>query len=444
MLDFSLGASTTIRTLLVDAYGAYVPRNKSSTVERFVIWATVVLVTVVVVPPAAAVAVVFVAVVLCIAWLFSPNKEKPELPIKLQRSVRRATEATPLLPPSVISSDESDAKGGVIAVDPVHVSVGQFDSGYRIPVSLIKADPPRWLDEGEYVDIGPWRVPGGLINVGLTLRRGGDAGPPFLIDPTLPVAHTRDYVHEALPYWPSYDALNAKQRGAYLRWLIHGRRDPSANIGFVFLYFYGLEQRAMELTQPGDVATEIIPRIVHEVRALLAVYGKNNSFEHYANTLLSLIGLTHLSEKLYEHTLSSFPFSYDGLPLMLRVLIGQAARDGVPLAAPLALAVLRADPQTNFRTPATRCQTEFGAVFKHRNREIYGHGMHLPNNATKFKLEYRPASSRTCVKAIITDLPDINALRKPLANLRELAESVTLELEPFSRYLGRGSTALPP
>lgn len=338
--------------------------------------------------------------------------------------------ATSALP---VRSDRADALSA-------HVIGSWIDEGYRIPNSPIAREPPRWLSEGEYVDIGAWRVSGGLIYVGTAIYQSFTRPAPYLIDPTYPVANTGDYQQESLPYWPSYDSITPRQRGAYLRWLIHGRRDPSADIGFVFLFFYGLEQRALELARADDESNKTIQRIVQELTTLLEVYGRNNSFHQYANSLLAFIRLTHLDEKLYEQPIPNLPHSYDGLPFMLRLIIGQATRDGVPLSAPLALAALHADPKTTLRTPAERCPQEFDALFLHSYKALYAEGMRLPNNATKLKLEYRPASRFADVVSIATDFPDINALRKPLTYLQELAESATTALEPYSRFLGRGNT----
>ena len=46
-------------------------------------------------------------------------------------------------------------------------------------------------------------------------------------------------------HWPSYNCLDKRARAAYLTWLIEGRRNESAYIGYVFLFFYGLERRLL-------------------------------------------------------------------------------------------------------------------------------------------------------------------------------------------------------
>jgi len=61
---------------------------------------------------------------------------------------------------------------------------------------------------------------------------------------TLPVRAPRDpSLVEKPPYWPTYVHLSEEQRWMYLTWL----QDPAAavDLGYVFLYFYGLERRLL-------------------------------------------------------------------------------------------------------------------------------------------------------------------------------------------------------
>ena len=63
-----------------------------------------------------------------------------------------------------------------------------------------------------------------------------------LIDPTLSVSPRGDPDGTTLGYWPSYATLDPRARRTYLEWLVAGR-PGGAPIGYVFLYFYGLERR---------------------------------------------------------------------------------------------------------------------------------------------------------------------------------------------------------
>ncbi|MBI2741755.1 MAG: TerB N-terminal domain-containing protein [Rhodospirillales bacterium] len=62
------------------------------------------------------------------------------------------------------------------------------------------------------------------------------------MNPTLSVSDPRGLA-PSVSYYPSYSALEPHARDGYLQWLAAGRSSPDANIGHVFLYFYGRERR---------------------------------------------------------------------------------------------------------------------------------------------------------------------------------------------------------
>jgi hypothetical protein len=70
-------------------------------------------------------------------------------------------------------------------------------------------------------------------------------GEPSLIDLRLPVSRTSPSTSPPLGYWPSYARLTPEARRCYLEWLAMGRRNPSIDIGYVFIFFYGLERRLL-------------------------------------------------------------------------------------------------------------------------------------------------------------------------------------------------------
>jgi hypothetical protein len=115
---------------------------------------------------------------------------------------------------------------------------------------------------------------GGMVYVGQGLASLGSYDiEPALIDPTLPAVNERlDLSERRTGYWPSYSTCSPEARGAYLQWLSSGRKDPSADIGLVFLYFYGLERRALADTLTVDVPATEIEAIRADVQRLLGLY----------------------------------------------------------------------------------------------------------------------------------------------------------------------------
>jgi hypothetical protein len=81
---------------------------------------------------------------------------------------------------------------------------------------------------------------------------------------------------DALPYWPSYADASSDQRALYLDWMAGGRTDSTVPLGYPFIFFYGLERRALVDGQDIDLCRA-------EVLRLLDLFGtQSGSFRGYA------------------------------------------------------------------------------------------------------------------------------------------------------------------
>ena len=261
---------------------------------------------------------------------------------------------------------------------------------------------------------------------------------PALIDPSLPVdRQAPDYAGANMGYWPSYSTIGPGCRAAYLHWLADGRHAPGAYIGYVFLYFYGLERRLLVDSKLSAAARAEHGALIREVRRLLGIYGMNGSFRGYAESLLSF-ATPASPERRY---LSPPPTRREGweLPLEFRLGLGQFAADAKPLPVAWAIAWLRLHPNGWLRTPATRCPGEFNEIFARRYQERFGRGLLLQPGSSLLQGAYRPASGAIASRDLQAHwrLPDVADLEPPMAKLRELADDVCTELDAYSRYLGR-------
>jgi len=105
-----------------------------------------------------------------------------------------------------------------------------------------------WRGAGDVVQVGDITIGRGLVYVGATLRTGAGSTENCLINPALDARPVdarpvdADDPDRHLTYWPAYGSLPPSTRRAYLHWLATDRSDPNTNIGYVFLYFYGLER----------------------------------------------------------------------------------------------------------------------------------------------------------------------------------------------------------
>jgi hypothetical protein len=310
-----------------------------------------------------------------------------------------------------------------------------------------KRNPPlepgraaMWAPAGSVVEVQGQPVEGGLFYVGAALpRQYGGGNENCLVNPELKVALHGDR-DARLDYWPNYAQLSPSARGAYLEWLSGARDDPHIAVGYVFLYFYGLERRLL-LDDPGVEEAALVT----EVRRLLSVYGSNHSFHRYATALLEAIAFRAGEPEIDPANLISSDLllssSFGEIPLALRVALGVCARDGQVIDADLLLAFVMTHPETRIRTPARRALSELRLLFKSALEKSFLNGPRFPRagRARRLQLSYRAASGTFEVPIISKDLgiSDVSGFAEPITTARRLLDACTDQLDAFSRELGR-------
>lgn len=291
----------------------------------------------------------------------------------------------------------------------------------------------RWVRANEPVTFGRVEIAGGLFYLGDCLAVPGGVTAQYAINPDLSArAQRADIDGSSMPYWPSYADMDPAARRAFLDWMLSGRRDPSYGIGLVFIFFYGLEHRMF--VERGDDAAALIA----EVRRLLAIYGTNGSFHHYANHFLTVANV-QFAAPVDPPTLSAERAANSEMDLATRLYLGQKlAGSQILSSAGDALRWVLAMPDTHLRTPAVRCFDEFVALWTKRFAQRYPSGLAV-RTSRRISLQYRAASG-----AFTVDVhgpheqhPDVSGLTKQLDILRNLVEDCTAELDGFSRFVGR-------
>lgn len=297
----------------------------------------------------------------------------------------------------------------------------------------------QWIGPGTPTKVKGFSIPGGMLYVGRGLRAPTGVVEPAQIDPNLKVhgGHV-DMWNAGMGYWPRYDAIDAAARAGYLAWLAGGRRDPHVDIGFVFLFFYGLERRVLvDLATDGRVRQDL-PAIRWEVCRLLDLFGDSTSFRGYASRFLDLLDLQTLGA---EAGGLAPPKLDDGQPpsppLSLRVGLGALVSRGMPIPADWALAWSWYHPDIRLRTPVRRCPEEFKELFRIRYQATFGEGLTVPAKQSGLQVRYEAASSGIGQPILWGGVPDVVSWPRPTRQLRELVESVTIDLDALSRYLGR-------
>ncbi len=385
-----------------------------------------------------------------------PGDFGPTLEELVGTPVRKArTTGAPALPtrsPTNKAAVPTSARRNVVAVTahdeeltlhvlPSHAAVERVHS---LPAAPDGYRELRWVTSTETVTVAGTLLTGGGFYFGRS-SESGYAAEPSLIDPALNVAAQGDFTLPQTDYWPSYTQISAPARRAYLSWLSTGRNHPACDIGFVFIYFYGLERRVIVDGSKTPQLCSEWPAIADELRRLLSIYGDApGSFQRYATGLLEWIELSWVKDKLYECPVPDLPKSYE-LPGYLRLALGQTAVDRAPVPAALAFAWAQMSPTIYLRTPATRCPNEFSKLFAIRYHEVFGAGLVLPRNKTKLKFVYQPASSGLRAAGGLTksfgEIPDVTALTAPQKKLQDFVHQCTDELSSFSRAVGKDPTS---
>lgn len=378
------------------------------------------------------------------------KNNSPSKPPRISTPSRPASPpiATPpsATPENSYRSDRAAPLLFAAAAEPVSVPTSSTarEREFKIPRAPQSNKPARWVPPGESLEVAGLSLPGGMLYVGTGLRACSGKTDPCLIDPNLSVAGHGDYRTGDMGYWPSYADISPTARRAYLRWLAGGRKDPEADVGYVFLFFYGLERRViLDFARSPESKSEW-PAIARELRRLLAVYGpKSGSFERYGSELLNWVSVVELQDVDLEKETPEFPRTFE-LPVFIRLALGQLALKETPVPARLALAWARLDPTVVLRTPAHRCTEQFELAFRHHYEKVHGKGILLPKNRTKLKMVYRPASAGFhgigAPELTFGDTPDVSVLTGPRKKLQAIVDSATQEIEQYSRYVGRDAT----
>ena len=314
------------------------------------------------------------------------------------------------------------------------------DFSYPSSKPTIQDGDKLWLPEGKAITVAGYLLNSGLLYVGKGLAgNDGWSVEAALIDPSLTVdSQDDDYTVRKLNYWPSYSQASSEGRASYLNWLAKGRSDPRADIGYVFLYFYGLERRALADATSSEAAKSELPAIMREVDRLLAVYGENSSFHRYATSLLDLL---RVGKEDIHCGDSPPPLSSMGeLTFAHKFCLGQMSSLRKALPGEWAYIWMMGDPTTRLRTAAQRCPEEFKKAFIEQYARSYGEGMLLPQNKTRVKISHHPASpslrsSPHMERAL--DLPDVTVLSSQMKKLQRVADACMAQLDAYSRFLGR-------
>lgn len=305
-----------------------------------------------------------------------------------------------------------------------------------------KDESSYWIPPGKAIVVNGYRIlVGGLyVGTGLSGLNGLRGVEPALIDPKLPIDRRNiDKTGKNIPYWPSYSNLPPGSRAGYLEWLASDLEDGQVHVGYPFLFLYGLERRLLDEARPFIHEKAELDFMQQQLTKLLKLYGKIDSFERYATSLLEIVEIS----RDIGNVINSVPpveRAGDALPARTQVAISQCASAGRPLPAEWALSWVMCHPELRLRMAARRCTEELRELFRIRYSGEFGDGVEVRSGKGVLALKYRPASPSFGREVTIqTSLPQVPALRTIPAKLVELVDRCTDELDAYSRRIANCS-----
>ena len=298
----------------------------------------------------------------------------------------------------------------------------------------------RWIKSGESITINGQTFTGGNFYFGGKLSSLDGYGiEASLVDESLKVENKpSSFEDESLGYWPKFSSLTPKGRGAYLSWLSGNKSDPETPLGYMFIYFYGLERRIVVDSVKQMVDDAEFKSLFDEILRLKGIYGSSHSFSNYSTRLLEIMCI------LRPHAVShpELEKTPQRNSLLFKHRLAFTVSEGKPVPAELALAWIWFYPDYNLKKPARRCGYEFSQMFTRLYGKKYGDGIVVKPNKTRLKIEYHPASSSLRgISFPQQDLPDPSDLKSSVNKLIAIADECTTELDTYSRYLAKPDTS---
>lgn len=278
----------------------------------------------------------------------------------------------------------------------------------------------RWIGPAEPIDILGFHVPSGMVYISDGAPATAEAS---AINLRLPIGQPEQGVHVPLNYYPQYSWISPDQRAAYLQWLAGGREDAdpaSRELGYVFLFLYGLERRLLvDQGQEQEVVAEIV-RLLHHYGS----YTRSRSLQSYAGQLVHFWGWKQGAQYYAQllEWMKTLPVSLLGADELAMVLASQF-QSNVPVSTELAYEVAARDFASRRSVVVSRVQNEFKELFAKRYLETFPGGMKLTASKRSTRLYYRAASptllygTRSDLSVAIPDVLGLSSQFKPLSTI---------------------------
>lgn len=317
---------------------------------------------------------------------------------------------------------------------------------YAIPQNETKKTNSYWIPKNQTVRVKGITISGGMIYYNATHSQ---VYHPSMVEESQMIGTgSGDFRRDLSGYYPAYRNINPDDRRAYLNWLASDRSDPSAGIGFVFIYFYGLERRLVIDSKFDASIEDEKPVILEEIRRLLAVYSANRSFKRYATSLSDFVEVsTEYSPDFHESIMAetlkietgavNSKVSKHSISIAISQLVDQQktiTADWAYLWAQQFSSML--DKTVVSYKPLL--YKAFQQVFESR----YPNGFYATPSKVPLTVNYQAAASGAgLIEKPIGKLTDVVNAEANAAKIRELLNDVSELTEPYWRIKRRAATS---
>jgi uncharacterized tellurite resistance protein B-like protein len=294
----------------------------------------------------------------------------------------------------------------------------------------------NWVGPTESLQLGRLTIPNAMTYTSKGAPRSEEAS---CIDTNLKVGVPVSEPKGALGYWPKYAEISPDQRANYLFWLAKGRREDLHDIGYAFIFFYGLERRV--LIDRADIGPSI-----DEVLALLRRYPESTSFQSYLSKFLAYAmarpGLGTITANGFIKVFgagSPMLFTEDTLAIALAWLqINQR-----PLPPELAYEVARLDGRSPRSVVLKRMPEEHRTLFTRKYTEMCGNGLALRAAKRESTVTYHSASPtmlsyRTGTALPPLQIPNVLGISSQFKGVVDIWAECVSELKGASTQVGKG------
>jgi len=346
------------------------------------------------------------------------------------------------------------AKPAAAATEPISIPVAVQAAAPTIPIRLPSLQSIKftvettftskkfqgshlWIPTGKDITVRGYTVQGGLLYLG-HLDLSESTAEPSVIDPTLPVARPTSCHERLMGYWPSYSSISPEARAAYLSWLSTGKSDPQADIGYVFLYFYGLEKRLFTLPSCDPKVTPEVSTIVKEVERLAGIYGDRGTFGSYSGSLLDYIEAKSFALPALENLPEvPDPKKIHGRRLSVKLCVGLYAKAGKPLPAEWAYSLYVLNNSAGLNAADGPLPDLRRKIFNHIYKERFGEGISSSKTGPKITADHHFGNAslmQTIVARIEIPLPDVTMNQQTMEDIQKVGGEASTVFRKFSTF----------